>query len=103
MTLKELGWTTELEDAFAPYREKGWVPARLIRETSINFSALFDGGEEIDCILCGRLWNAAVIDSDLPSVGDWVAIEEGNENQPHVIRAAAATPHRVLTEDAGKQ
>tara|TARA_B110000037_G_scaffold115927_1_gene133142 strand:+ start:923 stop:2038 length:1116 start_codon:yes stop_codon:yes gene_type:complete len=87
MTLKELGWTTELEDAFAPYREKDWVPARLIRETSINFSALFDGGEEIDCILCGRLWNAAVIDSDLPSVGDWVAIEEGNENQPHVIRA----------------
>lgn len=87
MTLQELGWTPELETAFAPYREKGWVPARLIRETSINFSAFLDGGEEIHCVLCGRLWNAAVIDSDLPAVGDWVAIEEGNENQPHVIRA----------------
>lgn len=87
MTLKELGWTQELETAFAPYREKGWIPARLIRETSINFSAFLDEGEEIDCILCGRLWNAAEVDSDLPAVGDWVAIEEGDENQPHIIRA----------------
>jgi ribosome biogenesis GTPase len=87
MTLQELGWTPELETAFAPYREKGWIPARLIRETSINFSAFLDGGEEIHCILCGRLWNAAEVDSDLPAVGDWVAIEEGDETHPHVIRA----------------
>jgi len=87
MTLKDLGWTPELKKSFAPYREKGWVPARLIRETSINFSAFLDGGEEIHCILCGRLWNAAVVDSDLPAVGDWVAIEEGDDDNPHVIRA----------------
>ncbi len=87
MTLKELGWNPELETAFAPYRVKGWVPARLIRETSINFSALLNGGEEIDLILCGRLWNAAAVDSDLPAVGDWVAIEEGDEDNPSVIRA----------------
>ena len=87
MTLKELGWTPELEAAYSPFREKGWVPARLIRETSINFSAFLDGGEEIDCILCGRLWNAAAVDSDLPAVGDWVVIEEGDDARPHVIRA----------------
>ena len=87
MTLEELGWTPELEAAFAPFRDKGLVPARLIRETSINFSAFLEGGEEIDCILCGRLWNAAAVDSDLPAVGDWVAIEEGDESQPHIIRA----------------
>ncbi|MBC7980508.1 MAG: ribosome small subunit-dependent GTPase A [Armatimonadetes bacterium] len=87
MTLQELGWTPELETACAPYREKGWVPARLIRETPINFSAFLGDGEEIDTILCGRLWNAAGMDSDLPAVGDWVAIELGNENQAHVIRA----------------
>ena len=46
MTLKELGWTKELETAFAPYREKGWVLARLILETLINFSAFLKGGEE---------------------------------------------------------
>lgn len=87
MTLKELGWTPELETALAPHRAQGWVPARLIRETPINFSAFLESGEEIDCILCGRLWNAAVTDSDLPAVGDWVAVELGNDDQPHVIRA----------------
>lgn len=87
MTLKELGWTPELEIAFAPHRENGWIPARLIRETSINFSAFLEGGDEIHCILCGRLWNAAEVDSDLPAVGDWVAIDEGDDDNPHVIRA----------------
>jgi len=94
MNLKELGWTPELTKAFSPYRENGWVPARLIRETSINFSAFLDGGEEIDCILCGRLWNAAQVDSELPAVGDWVAIELGDENTPNVIRAQL--PRRTI-------
>ncbi len=87
MTLRSLGWTPEFAQAFAEYRAKGWVPARLIRETPINFGAFLADGEEIDVILCGRLWHAAVCDADLPAVGDWVAVELGNENQAHVIRA----------------
>ena len=87
MTLRSLGWTPEFAQAFAEYRAKGWVPARLIRETPINFGAFLADGEEIDVILCGRLWHAATCDADLPAVGDWVAVELGNENQDHVIRA----------------
>ena len=87
MTLRDLGWNDDLQKAFAPYREKGWVPARLIRESPINFGAFLGDGEEIDVILCGRVWHAAACDADLPAVGDWVAVEEGNENQDHVIRA----------------
>ena len=87
MNLKELGWNADLESAFAAYRGKGWVPARLIRETVINYGAFLDGGEEIDVVLCGRVWHEAACDADLPAVGDWVAVEVGNENQPHVIRA----------------
>ena len=87
MTLRSLGWNPEFAEAFAPYRAKGWVAARLIRETPINFGAFLDDGEEIDVILCGRLWHAAACDADLPAVGDWVAVELGNENQDHVIRA----------------
>ena len=87
MTLRALGWNAEFAKAFAPYRAKGWVPARLIRESPINFGALLEDGEEIDVILCGRLWHAAACDAELPAVGDWVAVEPGNENQDHVIRA----------------
>lgn len=87
MTLKELGWTPEWKAAFAPYREKGWVPARLIRESPINFGAFLEDGEEIDVILSGKVWHDAACDADLPAVGDWVAVELGDENQDHVIRA----------------
>jgi len=87
MNLRTLGWTPEFATAFAPHRAKGWVPARLIRETPINFGAFLEDGEEIDVILCGRLWHAAACDADLPAVGDWVAVELGNENKDHVIRA----------------
>lgn len=87
MTLKELGWTPELEKACAEHRGKGWVPARLIRETPINYGAFIKGGDEIDVILCGRVWHEAACDADLPAVGDWVMVELGDENQPHVIRA----------------
>ena len=87
MTLEDLGWSTFFEDAFAPHRAKGRVPARLIRETPINFGAFIEGGEEIDVVLSGRVWHEAACDADLPAVGDWVAVELGGENQDHVIRA----------------
>lgn len=87
MTLKNLGWNTDLETACATFRGKGWVPARLIRETVINYGAFIKGGDEIDAVLCGRVWHEAACDADLPAVGDWVMVELGDENQPHVIRA----------------
>ncbi len=86
MTLRDLGWDESFEQAFAPYRDRGWVPARLMRETTINFGAFLDGGEEIDVVLCGRLWHKAGCDADLPAVGDWVAVEMGGEGCDHVIR-----------------
>jgi len=87
MTLRDLGWNPDFETAFAPCRAKGWVPARLIRESPINFGALLADGREIDVVLGGRVWHEAACDADLPAVGDWVAVEPGHANQDHVIRA----------------
>ena len=64
MTLKELGWNDDLEKAAAAFAGKGWVPARLIRETVINYGAFIKGGDEIDVILCGRVWHEAECDAD---------------------------------------
>lgn len=89
MTLQELGWTPELEAAFGPFRLKGWVPARLIRETPINYGAFLEGDEieEIEVVLSGKVWHEAQNDAELPAVGDWVAVELGDENTDSVIRA----------------
>ncbi len=92
MTLAELGWDDFFAEAFAPYKAKGWFPARLIRETTINYSAFVgedpDDVEEIDVVLSGKVWHEAETDADLPAVGDWVAVELGGENEDHVIRAS---------------
>ena len=88
MTLEDLGWDDFFEKAFGAVSKKGWVPARLIRETKINFSALIDGGEEVDCVVGGKVWHEATCDADLPAVGDWVAVELGaGEKDEHIIRA----------------
>lgn len=87
MTLAELGWDGFFAAAFAPFAAKGCVPARLIRETAINYGAFLEGGEEIPVVLSGRVWHEAENDAELPAVGDWVALDTGGDNENHVIRA----------------
>ena len=91
MTLAELGWSEDFEREFEPHRARGWVPARLIRETPINYSAFIiddeDELEEIDLVLGGKVWHDATNDAELPAVGDWVAVELGSEDVDNVIRA----------------
>ena len=51
VTLSDLGWNSYFADAFAALKAKDWVPARLIRESPINYGAFLGDGEEIDVIL----------------------------------------------------
>jgi ribosome biogenesis GTPase / thiamine phosphate phosphatase len=87
MTLAELGWNDRFEAEFAPYRERGWKPARLIRDHKINYAALLEDGDVVDAVLAGKILHEAKNDADLPAVGDWVALELGNEDVATVIHA----------------
>lgn len=90
MLLKDLGWNDDFARAFAPYAAKGWVPARLIRETAINYGAMMEHKRdlvELDVVLSGKVWHEAETDADLPAVGDWVAVELNPGDGDHVIRA----------------
>ena len=87
MTLADLGWNSFFANSFAELAAKEWVPARLIRESPINYGAFLNGGEEIDVVLSGKVWHDAASDAELPAVGDWVAVKLGGENEEHVIRA----------------
>lgn len=89
--LEPLGWNDDLAHALEPWTAKGCVPARLNRETPINYGAFIvdEDGElaDIDVVLSGKVWHEAETDAELPAVGDWVAVELGGENEDHVIRA----------------
>jgi len=87
-SLIDLGWNEFFEHQFAPFREQGWKPARLIRDNKISYGALLEDGangfDEFEVVLSGKVYHDAQTDAELPAVGDWVALELGSEN---VIRA----------------
>lgn len=102
MTLADMGWDESFAAAFAPLRKNGWVPARLFRETSIDFGAVLEGGDEIPAIVAGKLWHEATTDADLPAVGDWVAIDRGKPGDDHVIRALLPRKSKFSRKAPGK-
>ena len=87
MTLAELGWNDAFASEFAPFLEKGWKPARLIRDHKISYAALLEDGDVVDAVLAGKILHDVSSDAELPAVGDWVALELGNEDVATVIRA----------------
>ena len=88
LTLVDLGWNDFFAKHFEPYHEQGWKPARLIRDNKITYGALLEDGEdgfdELEVVLGGKVWHDAQTDAELPAVGDWVALDVGEET---VIRA----------------
>ena len=87
LTLADLGWNAFFAEAFRPYAERGWLPARLLRDNKITYGALLADGEELEVVMSGRVYHEAETDADLPAVGDWVALERGSEGVEAVIRA----------------
>ncbi len=87
LTLEDIGWSEFYESSFTPYEEKGWIPARLIRDNKITYGALTAEGEEYEVILSGKVYHDAPSNAALPSVGDWVALEVNEETEEYIIRA----------------
>lgn len=87
MTLADLGWNETFEAEFAPYLERGWKPARLIRDNKISYAAVLGDGETLEVVLAGKVMHDAGSDAEFPAVGDWVALEIGLGDVNTVIRA----------------
>ncbi len=103
--LEDLGWTDALAEEFVPCARQGWLPARLIRDNKISYGALLvkEGVfEELEVVLGGRVYHEAATDADLPAVGDWVALELGEEGTGPVIRARLTRRNRLSRKAAGQ-
>ena len=75
MTLAELGWDAEWARAFEPWAAlPGLQPARVAIEFNHIFRVSIDG-RDLDASTTGRLKHRTVRRSELPAVGDWVALE----------------------------
>ncbi|MBQ2379818.1 MAG: ribosome small subunit-dependent GTPase A [Akkermansia sp.] len=102
VTMEMLGWNADLADAFAALGHPEWYPARIIRETKINFTVIAKGKGDHEVVLSGKVWHDAVSDADLPTVGDWVAVDPGQGKDLPVIRALLPRRNRFSRKAPGK-
>ncbi len=73
MTLADLGWNDALATAFAPYAADGLLPARVTLQLKGFWEVTQpDEARLADCT--GNFLNETSAISDMPAVGDWVAI-----------------------------
>ena len=100
--LHELGWSPRWQAAFEQLQQPAWYPARICRETRINYSLLAPGVGEHEAVLAGKFWHAAATDADLPTVGDWVAVDPGDSSELPVVRALLPRQNRFSRKVPGK-
>jgi ribosome biogenesis GTPase len=86
--MSALGWSPSREAEFEPYAAQALVPARVAAQHRGGYVVYAEHGER-PAEIAGRLRHTAVTAAELPAVGDWVAVRDGDA-------AAAATVHAVL-------
>ena len=102
VTMEMLGWNADLAAAFASLQQPEWYPARIIRETKINFCVIAKGKGDHKVVLSGKVWHDAACDADLPTVGDWVAVDPGQGQDLPVIRAMLPRRNRFSRKAPGR-
>ena len=76
MQLRDLGWDVGFAQQFEPWAGKPDVqPGRVFIEFNYICRVYIEGGE-IEAVVSGRLKHHASSRSELPAVGDWVAIRK---------------------------
>src|SRR5687767_1583476 len=99
MDLATLGWSDFFAESFAPYAAEGLVPARVAIEFNRFFRVYAERGE-LTVVTAGSLRHRASSRSELPSVGDWVAIR--SEALGGTIQAVLPRRSRFSRKVAGR-
>lgn len=102
MTLETLGWQDIRQQEFAPYAAMGLVPGRVMGEHRTHFQVATDV-IELSAEITGRLRKSAAQHSDLPGVGDFVAIRLAERDGPASLEAVLPRTSALVRMAAGKK
>ena len=103
MLLEHLGWNDELAENFARQYGDEYCPARVSLEQRGLYMVMMERGE-LPAVPTGRLLYEAVDRSDLPVVGDWVAVRLFGDVDPMVtINGLLPRKSAVYRQEAGKR
>jgi len=103
MDLHVLGWNAHWRELFAPYVPQSLIPGRVVVEHRGAYRVETDRGERLGA-LAGRLRHQAVRRTDLPAVGDFVAVRlpaAGAGDGPAIIEAVLPRRTAFVRRAAG--
>jgi ribosome biogenesis GTPase / thiamine phosphate phosphatase len=101
MRLVELGWNDTLAEQFGPWAAKEHVePGRVAIEFNFNYRVYVDG-DEIEAVAAGRLKHRAASRSEMPAVGDWVAVKKRRDEDRGSIQAILPRHSKFSRKVAG--
>lgn len=101
MTLVALGWTSKRQDEFEAHAAQGLAPGRVVSEQRSHFTVATDT-TELSAVITGRLRKSAVERSDLPGVGDFVAMRIADGDGPATIEAVLPRTSALIRKAAGE-
>ncbi len=100
--LEDLGWNTEFQSAFDALEVEDVVPARIVRENRGQYIVDFGDEEERVALLAGTYRKEHENSVEMPTVGDWVAVEESGMGEDLLVRAVLPRKTLVTRQAAGK-
>jgi ribosome biogenesis GTPase / thiamine phosphate phosphatase len=101
MRLADLGWDETFAAQFAALNPKAAVePARVAIEFNHIYRVYVDGGE-FDATIAGRLRHHTQLRSELPAVGDWVAVRKRPDEKQGAIVAVLPRRSRFSRKSVG--
>lgn len=100
--LHKLGWNSEIEAHFQPYREAGFAVGRIAIENRDNYWLLTDSGE-YPAEVTGKLLYQATDSSHLPKVGDWVVITLFKDEGKAIIQEVLPRQSKFSRKAAGRK
>ena len=102
MTLEALGWSPQRQQAFASYASDGLLPGRVVGEHRTHFQVA-TGFNEISAVITARHRKDAAQRSDLPGVGDFVAVRLSAGDGPAIIEAVLPRTTAMVRKAAGER
>lgn len=101
MRLPELGWDEGFARHFEPWGVKPDVlPGRVAIEFN-HIYRVYTDGDELEAVAAGRLKHHAATRSELPAVGDWVAVRKRPGQDRGSIQAVLPRRSRFSRKVAG--
>lgn len=101
MILDALGWNEQRRKDFGPYAGAGLLAGRVVSEHRTHYQVATEV-MEISAAITGRFRNEARQRTDLPGVGDFVALRPNLENGPAIIEAVLPRTSALVRKAAGE-